>query len=91
MKQIRSNELLEEFYKEYNINEFNLSDLDLFLKFIDDNCNIYLIDDFYRKGNKILENLNIKTKKLLTNEELKNSKNACVILIDRDENNKKIK
>ena len=37
MKQIRSNELLEEFYKEYNINEFDLSDLDLFLKFIDDN------------------------------------------------------
>ena len=91
MKQIRSNELLEEFYKEYNINEFDLSDLDLFLKFIDDNCNIYLIDDFYRKGNKILENLNIKTKKLLTNEELKNSKNACTILIDRDESNKKIK
>ena len=24
MKQIRSNELLEEFYKEYNINEFDL-------------------------------------------------------------------
>ena len=91
MKQIRSNELLEEFYKEYNINEFDLSDLDLFLKFIDDNCNIYLIDDFYRKGNKILENLNIKTKKLLTNEELKNGKNACAILIDRDESNKKIK
>ena len=91
MKQIRSNELLEEFYKEYNINEFDLSDLDLFLKFIDNNCNIYLIDNFYRKGNKILENLNIKTKKLLTNEELKNSKNACVILIDRDESNKKIK
>lgn len=91
MKQIRSNELLEEFYKEYNINEFDLSDLDLFLKFIDDNCNIYLIDDFYRKGNKILENLNIKTKKLLTNEELKNSKNACAIFIDRDESNKKIK
>ena len=91
MKQIRSNELLEEFYKEYNINKFDLSDLDLFLKFIDDNCNIYLIDDFYRKGNKILENLNIKTKKLLTNKELKNSKNACAILIDRDESNKKIK
>ena len=91
MKQIRSNELLEEFYKEYNINEFDLSDLDLFLKFIDDNCNIYLIDDFYRKGNKILESLNIKTKKLLTNEELKNSKKACAILIDRDESNKKIK
>lgn len=91
MKQIRSNELLEEFYKEYNINEFDLSDLDLFLKFIDDNCNIYLIDDFYKKGNKILENLNIKTKKLLTNEELKNNKNACAILIDRDESNKKIK
>ena len=91
MKQIRSNELLEEFYKEYNINEFDLSNLDLFLKFIDDNYNIYLIDDFYRKGNKILENLNIKTKKLLTNEELKNSKNACAILIDRDESNKKIK
>ena len=49
MKQIRSNELLEEFYKEYNINEFDLSDLDLFLKFIDDNCNIYLIDDFIEK------------------------------------------
>ena len=91
MKQIRSNELLEEFYKEYNINEFDLSNLDLFLKFIDDNCNIYLIDDFYRKGNKILENLNIKTKKLFTNEEFKNSKNACAILIDIDESNKKIK
>ena len=91
MKQIRSNELLEEFYKEYNINEFDLSNLDLFLKFIDDNCNIYLIDDFYRKGNKILERLNIKTKNLFTNEEFKNSKNACAILIDRDESNKKIK
>ena len=91
MKQIRSNELLEEFYKEYNINEFDLSNLDLFLKFIDDNYNIYLIDDFYRKGNKILENLNIKTKKLFTNEEFKNSENACAILIDIDESNKKIK
>ena len=63
----------------------------IYLTQIDDNCNIYLIDDFYRKGNKILESLNIKTKKLLTNEEFKNSKNACAILINRDESNKKIK
>lgn len=85
-RKISSETLLFEYFKESD--EF---DITLFLNFIDNNCDIYLIGDFYRKGNKILNKLNIKTKEILSNEELCNSKNCSLILIETDESKKHIK
>ena len=83
---ISSESLLSEYFKENR--EFDIS---LFLRFIDDNCDVYLKDDFYREGNKILNKLNIKTKEILSNEELCNCKNCSLIMIEKDESKKHIK
>ena len=73
---IKSGDLLLEYFKEYD--EFDIS---TFLDFLEDNCEIYLLDDFCRKGSKILKDLGIKTKKLYTIEDLCNAKNLRGIAV----------
>lgn len=73
--------LLNEYFKEYD--EFHL---DLFLKFVDDNCKVYLLDGFSRKGTQMLNNFDIKTKTVCSKKEIDDSKNFSMIAVDFDKN-----